>query len=117
MPSERRGKHEKNRLQGSDFFSSAKFGAFSATSPKTPLALRERLAVETADEVVPPRRFRGRLRSRTDFGSAVEARGTPRDHPTGRAGRVDDVSTASAVGLGRGAGADVWCRGTLQALA
>ena len=46
-----------------------------------------------------------------------EARGTPRDHPTGRAGRVDDVSTASAVGLGRGAGADVWCRGTLQALA
>ena len=36
---------------------------------------------------------------------------------TGRGGRVDDVLTASAVGLGRRAGADVWCRGTLQALA
>ena len=51
---------EKNRLRGPHFFLGGRVGAISPTCPKTPLALRERPVVETADVVVSSRRSRGR---------------------------------------------------------
>ena len=63
---------------------------------KSRFALRERPSVETGEEAATPRRFGVEMSLSNDDGSARETPKTWRDGPTGRDGRVDDVSGTSA---------------------